>query len=158
MTAAIAPDVPVDLAWGTTWPSLATFRELANDRRVIPVVRRLLADDVTPVGLYRCLAKGRSGTFILESAEVDGTWARYSFVGVASRATLTAVDGRAVWLGDVPVGVPLEGDVLQVLAATLEALRTPAVPGLPPAPAGHRPRAGHPRARRPARRRVRAPP
>lgn len=136
MTAATAPDLPVDLPWGTTWPSLPTFRELANDRRVIPVVRRLLADDVTPVGLYRCLAKGRAGTFILESAEVDGTWARYSFVGVASRATLTAVDGRAVWLGDVPVGVPLEGDVLQVLAATLEALRTPAVPGLPPLSGG----------------------
>lgn len=123
---------PGALPWGATWPTLPAFRELARDRRVIPVVRRLLADDVTPVGIYRTLAKGRPGTFVLESAEVDGTWARYSFVGVAARATLTVTDGRAVWLGDVPVGVPREGDVLEVLAATLEALRTPAVPGLPP--------------------------
>ncbi len=123
---------PVDLPWGATWPALEDFRTLAADRRVIPVVRRLLADDVTPVGLYRTLAQGRPGTFVLESAEVDGTWARYSFVGVASRATLTVADGRAAWTGDVPVGVPTEGDVLEVLGSTLEALRTPHVPGLPP--------------------------
>lgn len=124
------------LAWGETWPSLPTFRTLAGDRRVIPVVRRLLADDVTPVGLYRTLSGGRPGTFVLESAEVDGTWARYSFVGVASRATLTVADGRAAWTGDVPVGVPAEGDVLEVLDATLEALRTPAIAGLPPLTGG----------------------
>src|SRR5690554_7532402 len=112
--AAEQPD-PVDLPWGTTWPAVDTFRELARTRRVIPVVRRLLADDVTPVGLYRTLAQGRPGTFVLESAEVDGTWARYSFVGVRSRATLTVADGQATWLGDVPVGVPRSGDVLEVL-------------------------------------------
>ena len=126
----------VDLAWGATWPQLETFRELARTRRVVPVVRRLLADEVTPVGLYRTLAQGRPGTFILESAEVDGTWSRYSFVGVASRATLTVADGQAAWLGDVPVGVPRTGDVLDVLSRTLEALRTPAIAGLPPLTGG----------------------
>ena len=127
---------PAELAWGATWPDLEGFRSLAKDRRVIPVVRRLLADDVTPVGLYRTLAQGRPGTFVLESAEVDGTWARYSFVGVASRATLTAVEGQAVWFGDVPVGVPTDGDVVEVLEATLRVLATPAVPGLPPLTGG----------------------
>ncbi|WP_454729366.1 anthranilate synthase component I [Cellulosimicrobium protaetiae] len=123
-------------AWGETWPVLDGFRALATSRRVVPVVRRLLADDVTPVGLYRTLAQGRPGTFVLESAESDGRWARYSFVGVASRATLTARDGRAVWSGDVPAGVPIEGDVVEVLEATLDVLRTPAVEGLPPLTGG----------------------
>ncbi len=122
--------------WGTTAPDLATFRELAADhRRVIPVVRRLLADDVTPVGLYRQLAGGRPGTFILESAE-QGAWSRWSFVGVRSRATLLARGGRATWLGDVPVGIPTEGPVLDVLRETLRALHTPALPGLPPLTGG----------------------
>nr|WP_282453141.1 anthranilate synthase component I [Georgenia sp. EYE_87] len=115
---------------------MPAFREMAADRRVIPVVRRLLADDVTPVGLYRQLGGGRPGTFILESAEHDGAWSRWSFVGAASRATLTSRDGRARWTGDVPVGIPAEGPVLEVLAATLEELRTPAVPGLPPLTGG----------------------
>jgi anthranilate synthase component 1 len=126
----------VEVPWGTTWPSLETFRELAATRRVIPVVRRLLADDITPVGLYRTLAAGRPGTFILESAEVDGGWARYSFVGVTSRATLTVKDGQAVWCGDVPAGVPTEGSPLEVLRQTLEVLRTPAIGGLPPLTSG----------------------
>ncbi|QDB79166.1 anthranilate synthase component I [Georgenia wutianyii] len=122
--------------WGATSPDLATFRELAADgRRVIPVVRRLLADDVTPVGLYRQLAGGRPGTFVLESAE-HGAWARWSFVGVRSRATLLSRGGRATWLGDVPVGVPTEGPVLDVLRETLRALHTPALPGLPPLTGG----------------------
>lgn len=122
--------------WGATWPTAEGFRALATDRRVVPVVRRLLADDVTPVGLYRTLAAGRPGTFILESAESDGRWARYSFVGVASRATLSARAGQAVWSGDVPVGVPTSGDVVEVLDATLAVLRTPAIGGLPPLTGG----------------------
>jgi len=138
--AAAAPDAPaatpVDVPWGATWPALGEFRGLAGTRRVIPVVRRLLADDTTPVGLYRTLAGGRPGTFVLESAEQDGSWSRWSFVGVRSRATLTVRDGRAVWTGDVPAGVPTEGDPLAVLGETLEVLRTPAVPGLPPLTGG----------------------
>ncbi|MBO0900208.1 anthranilate synthase component I [Cellulomonas sp. zg-ZUI222] len=127
---------PTDLPWGATWPSPEDFRALAADRRVVPVVRRLLADDVTPVGLYRTLAAGRPGTFVLESAESDGTWGRWSFVGVSSRATLSVRDGRACWSGDVPVGVPTEGDVLDVLGRTLDVLHTPRVGGLPPLTGG----------------------
>ncbi|MEV6103797.1 anthranilate synthase component I [Streptomyces sp. NPDC051940] len=108
-----------------TTPDLETFRTLAKDRRVIPVVRRLLADGDTPVGLYRKLAAERAGTFLLESAENGRTWSRYSFVGVRSAATLTVRDGRAHWLGTPPVGVPVDGDPLEALRATVGALHTP---------------------------------
>ncbi|MEU0667394.1 anthranilate synthase component I [Streptomyces lavendulocolor] len=113
---------------------LGTFRKLAADRRVIPVSRRLLADGDTPVGLYRKLAAERPGTFLLESAENGRSWSRYSFIGVRSSATLTARDGRAHWLGTPPVGVPVDGDPLQALRATVEALHTPRdlASGMPP--------------------------
>lgn len=104
---------------------LETFRKLAGDRRVIPVSRKLLADGDTPVALYRKLAAERPGTFLLESAENGRSWSRYSFVGVRSHATLTARDGQAHWLGTPPVGVPLDGDPLAALRATIEALHTP---------------------------------
>ncbi|WP_424214239.1 anthranilate synthase component I [Streptomyces sp. BI20] len=104
---------------------LDTFRKLAEDRRVIPVSRKLLADGDTPVALYRKLAGERPGTFLLESAENGRSWSRYSFVGVRSAATLTAEDGQAKWLGTPPVGVPADGDPLAVLRATVEALHTP---------------------------------
>ena len=44
---------------GATWPDLPTFLHLARRRRMIPVVRRLLADAETPVGVYRKLARDR---------------------------------------------------------------------------------------------------
>ncbi|GAA2234950.1 anthranilate synthase component I [Streptomyces amakusaensis] len=113
---------------------LETFRKLAVDRRVIPVSRRLLADGDTPVGLYRKLAAERPGTFLLESAENGRSWSRYSFVGVRSAGTLTERDGQAHWLGTPPVGVPLDGDPLAALRATVEALHTPRdlASGMPP--------------------------
>ena len=121
---------------GGVWPDLPTFRELAQDRRVIPVVRRLLADGETPVALYRKLAADAPGTFLLESAEHGGVWSRYSIIGAASGATLTERDGEAVWVGEPPVGVPTHGPVLEALAGTLDALATPRLPDLPPLTGG----------------------
>ncbi|MCE1179558.1 MAG: anthranilate synthase component I [Micrococcales bacterium] len=125
-----------DLTYGRTWPDLETFRELARDRRVIPVVRRLMADGETPVGVYRKLAKDAPGTFLLESAEHGGVWSRYSIVGAASRATLTARDGQTHWIGEPPAGVPTEGLAVETLRATVETLATDPVAGLPPLTGG----------------------
>ena len=63
---------------------------------MIPVVRRLLADDETPIGVYRKLAGDRPGTFLLESAENGRSWSRWSFVGAHCAAALTEVDGLSV--------------------------------------------------------------
>ena len=121
-----------NLKWGATWPSREQFHELADEGyRVIPIVRRLLADSLTPVGFYERLAGGRSGTFILESAEFGGTWSRYSFIGVNSMAQLRSNGGKADWLGKVPAGIPVEGDVVEVAHATLKTLKAPHVDGLP---------------------------
>jgi anthranilate synthase component 1 len=117
-------------------PDLDRFRELAKDRRVIPVTRRLLADGETPVGLYRKLAGARPGTFLLESAEHGGVWSRYSFIGAHAAAVLTERDGQAVWTGRPPVGIPTSGDPLTVLRAASAALATPAEDGLPPLTGG----------------------
>jgi len=111
---------------GVVAPDEKTFLELARAHRVIPVTRRLLADGETPVGVYRKLAGG-PGTFLLESAEhgaaSGGTaWSRYSFIGVRSMATLTERDGKAVWLGTPPAGVPTSGDPISVLREAVRLL------------------------------------
>jgi anthranilate synthase component 1 len=131
------PDLaPPDLAPGTTWPDLPTFRALAADHRVVPVVRRLLADSETPVGLYRRLAGTDVGTFLLESADHGGVWSRYSIIGAASRAVLTEHEGQAHWIGEPPAGVPTDGDPLVAVQALLRELATPRLPGLPPLTGG----------------------
>ncbi|MFZ2514719.1 MAG: anthranilate synthase component I [Candidatus Lutibacillus vidarii] len=129
-------NLAADLRFGATWPTLDQFLELAAERRVIPVVRRLLADAETPVGVYRKLASGRPGTFLLESAEHGGVWSRYSIVGAASRATLTERDGEVHWVGEPPAGVPTTGNPVDALRDTVAALRTDPIPGLPPLTGG----------------------
>lgn len=131
-----APQPGPDLGFGDTWPSLDVFEVLARDRRVIPVVRRLMADAETPVGLYRKLADGRPGTFLLESAEHGGVWSRWSIVGAASRATLTDRDGEVHWIGEPPVGVPTTGLATDAVRDTVAALATEPIRGLPPLTGG----------------------
>ncbi|GAB94387.1 anthranilate synthase component 1 [Kineosphaera limosa] len=127
---------PDSLRYGQTWPDLDGFRELAQGRRVIPVMRRLLADAETPVGVYRKLARNLPGTFLLESAEHGGVWSRYSIIGAASRAVLTERDGEAVWFGDPPAGIPTRGNPVEVLRDAIATLATEPIPGLPPLTGG----------------------
>ncbi|MFN8172694.1 MAG: anthranilate synthase component I [Candidatus Nanopelagicales bacterium] len=115
---------------GRATPDLEEFRRLAAGRRVIPVTRRLLADGLTPVGLFEALAGDRAGTFLLESAE-QGTWSRYSFVGVRCAAMLTERDGSAAWLGRAPRGVPSGGRAVDALRDTVDLLHSEPLPGLP---------------------------
>src|SRR5690349_17806992 len=117
---------------GTISPSLEEFRELAGTRRVIPVRLKVLADAETPIGIYRKLAQGQPGTFLMESAASGGVWSRYSFIGAQSRATLTSKDGQAHWLGSPPVGVPLDGNPVDAVRRTIGTLRTERFDGLPP--------------------------
>lgn len=136
MTEQVAHELELDLDWGQQWPRATEFRDLAVDYRVIPVVRKLLADQLTPVGIYRSLCQNKPGTFILESAGSDGRWSRWSFIGMNSRATLTAEDGQARWIGEVPADVPTEGNPIEVLRGVLEELNSPHVVGLPPLTGG----------------------
>ncbi|MFC4004681.1 anthranilate synthase component I [Prauserella oleivorans] len=121
---------------GAITPSREEFRALAEDRRVIPVVRRLLADADTPVALYRKLAGDRPGTFLLESAENGQSWSRWSFIGVRSPSALSVRDGQACWTGTPVTGLPTEGDPLTVLRETIETLHTEPLPGMPPLTGG----------------------
>ena len=112
------------------------FRQLAEEHRVIPVTRKVLADSETPLSAYRKLAANRPGTFLLESAENGRSWSRWSFIGAGAPSALTVRDGEAVWLGTVPQDAPTGGDPLQALQTTLELLSTAAMPGLPPLSGG----------------------
>jgi anthranilate synthase component I len=114
------------------------FDRQLTTARVVPVVRELFADALTPVGLYRALAEGRPGCFLLESAEQGGIWSRYSFIGVQSFGVLTEQDGATAWIdygidahrafGGTAPSATL--DALAVLHARWASPREPAHPPL----------------------------
>ncbi|KAA6433743.1 anthranilate synthase component I [Agrococcus sediminis] len=113
----------------------AGFEALLEGHRVVPVVREVFLDAETPVGVYRRLAAGRPGTFLLESAQ-QGVWNRYSFVGVESFGTLTADGDRVEWRSDRVSRERLLGDDaprtgLETVEHVLRRWATPRIDGLP---------------------------
>ncbi len=117
-------------------PDLAGFRAAADrGRRVISVWAKVVADGLTPVGLYHHLCGTRPGTFLLESAE-HGSIGRWSFVGVNALATLTERNGEAYWSGRPITGLPTSGSPLEALAETLRVLHTEPDGHLPPFTSG----------------------
>ncbi|MEO7350008.1 MAG: chorismate-binding protein, partial [Terrimesophilobacter sp.] len=108
---------------------------------MVPVVRELFADGETPVGIYRKLAQGAPGTFLLESAEQGGIWSRYSFIGVSSFGVLTQGDNAPCWLDYGLSEQRAMGDAASL--APLEAIHdvysrwsTPRIAGYPPLTGG----------------------
>ncbi|TVR46349.1 MAG: anthranilate synthase component I [Planctomycetota bacterium] len=97
---------------------------------LIPVYRRLVYDDLSPVGAFERLAEESHG-FLFESVVGGESLARYSMAGVAPSAQLI---GRA---GQVDLCLPdgsrrrLAGGTIAALRAYLADLRSPDVPGLP---------------------------
>lgn len=115
--------------------SIEKFREYAREFNVIPVARKIFDKSQTPLSIYKRLANNRIGTFLLESAE-SGIWARYSFIGVNSQATLTEANGLAIWSGVMPAGAPHGIDPLEALRISTAHLKSPKIDGLPPLTGG----------------------
>jgi anthranilate synthase component 1 len=115
--------------------SLDKFREYARNFNVIPVSRKVTDKRQTPLSIYSKLTNHRSGTFLLESAE-SGIWARYSFIGVNSQATLSEANGLATWIGVMPAGAPTDIDPLDALRISTAHLKSPKIEGLPPLTGG----------------------
>lgn len=127
------------MSTGTT--NRASFDAVAAEHRVIPVMRQLFADGETPVNIYRKLAEGRPGSFLLESAEQGGIWSRFSFVGVSSFGVLTQTDDAVAWIDYGESAERVLGDAAQLAPlAALEQLferwKTPRLPDVPPLTGG----------------------
>lgn len=114
---------------------------IAAGHRVVPVLRGLFADGETPVGVYRKLAEGKPGTFLLESAEQGGIWSRWSFIGVGSRGVLTQDGARVSWIdyglsASRALGDDCPSGPLDALAHLYRRWSTPQVDGHPPLTGG----------------------
>ncbi|WP_235476428.1 MULTISPECIES: anthranilate synthase component I [unclassified Frigoribacterium] len=120
--------------------SRSEFDAALDGHRVVPVVRDLFGDGETPVGVYRKLAAGRPGTFLLESAEQGGIWSRWSFIGVSSFGVLTTRGDEVEWIDygmsrDRALG-DATGRPLEVLSALFERWATPRLRDIPPLTGG----------------------
>jgi anthranilate synthase component 1 len=113
-------------------PAEAAFATGAAASPVVPVVRELVADTLTPVGAFLRMVGDEPG-FLLESVEHGEQWSRWSFVGRRPSGTIVARPGAGLAVeGRLPAAVPLDRGVLVALEALLEACRQPPMGGMPP--------------------------
>jgi anthranilate synthase component I len=70
-------------------PSRESFRELAHRGNLIPVYREIIADMETPVSAFHKIDTG-DHSFLFESVEKGGKFARYSFLGASPQVIFQA--------------------------------------------------------------------
>jgi anthranilate synthase component 1 len=89
-------------------PTRAQFAALAAHHPVVPVVRELTADTVTPTGMLLRLARAGRHPFLLESVEGGERVARWSFAGADPSRLVTLRNGRVSVDGVEAEGAPLD--------------------------------------------------
>ena len=64
-------------------PTLAEVREIASDvnYNVLPVSCEILSDFTTPIEIIKILKNVSTHCYMLESAQANETWGRYTFLG-----------------------------------------------------------------------------
>jgi anthranilate synthase component 1 len=115
--------------------SPATYEEflaLAAEGTVVPLVKTVMADLLTPVSAYLRIERSAPYAFLLESIEGGEKIARYSFLGVAPHAIARA-RGQAVTIERMNgERTEKQAPMLEVLREMMSAERPVVRPGLPP--------------------------
>src|SRR5204863_382829 len=116
-------------------PDYTEFSRLAGEATLIPVVKSVMADLLTPVSAFLAVAANEPDSFLLESVERGEQIGRYTFLGARPYMRIVA-RGDTVWLQRGKRKEKRKGKVLQVVKELLRQHQPAAVPGLPPFTAG----------------------
>ena len=78
------------------FPTLEEMKKITEttDCRRIPACREIYSDAFTPIEVMRTLKAASRHCYLLESAENDQQWGRYSFLVYAPTMELTCMDGQ----------------------------------------------------------------
>ena len=109
------------------YEELARYRE-SGEYQVAPVSYELLSDICTPIQALRKLKNISRHVFLLESAEAQETWGRYTFLGYDPKLSISCVSGE-MRIGDVKLHTDNPSGVLRQI---LEEYKSPRLPCLPP--------------------------
>ena len=77
-------------------PSLEEVKEIARSGNydVLPVSTEILSDFITPIEAIRILKNVSTHCYMLESAQADETWGRYTFLGFDPKMEITCTKGQ----------------------------------------------------------------
>ena len=98
---------------------------------VVPVSCELYADMTTPIEVLRVLKKVSNHVYVLESAEADKRWGRYSFLGYDPLMEISCYNGTSMIKSPMSSRTTTE-DVRELIRKVLAENQSPVVEGLPP--------------------------
>ena len=76
-------------------PSLEELKKYSKDEyTVAPVSCEILSDFITPIEAIRILKNVSAHTYMLESAQADEKWGRYTFLGYEPCMEISCIDGE----------------------------------------------------------------
>jgi anthranilate synthase component 1 len=116
----------------SAFPDYPTFEALAQSYDWVPVYRRLLSDQLTPVSAFRLLDDGQGSAGLFESVIGGEKIGRYSFIAVGPRARVVARGNHVQWHQDNSVTEIEHDDPLAFLAEKISGYRVAQLPELPP--------------------------
>ncbi len=120
-------------------PDYKEFSRLAREATLVPVVKSVSADLLTPVSAFLAVAANEPDAFLLESVERGEQIGRYTFLGARPYMQVRARGGDIVVRRAERGGKSEEkrqGSAIQVIKELLRQHRPAIVPGLPPFTAG----------------------
>lgn len=88
----------------------------------LPVSTEILSDSVTPIQALRRLGNVSDHTYILESAEAQETWGRYTFLGYDPKLEITCQNGH-MKVGDLSFETDNPGEYIRRVLAEYRAPR-----------------------------------
>ena len=111
-------------------PSPAQVREIAasGNYDVLPLSCELLSDFTTSIEAMRILKAVSTHCYMLESAQANDRWGRYTFLGFDPKLEITCIDGR-MKAGDTEMRTDNPSDYLRSL---LQKYKSPRFDYLPP--------------------------
>ena len=116
-------------------PDFKEFSRLAREATLVPVVKSVSADLLTPVSAFLAIAEKQSHAFLLESIERGEQIGRYTFLGAAPYMRVTAHKGK-VQIERGRKRELINGSIFAVVKRLLREHSVSTVPGLPPFTAG----------------------
>ena len=113
-------------------PTLEECKNIAAEGSygVIPISTELYADMTTPIEVLRILKKVSGHVYLLESAEADKRWGRYSFLGYDPLLEITCYNGKTTIKSELTSRTD-SGDVRGIIRNVMEENKSPKLPGLP---------------------------
>src|SRR5215813_3897213 len=124
---------PVRLARspGMLLPDYPEFARLAENATMIPVVKSVSADLLTPVSAFLAVAASEPNAFLLESVERGEQIGRYTFLGARPYMQVEA-RGQEITILRGKRRERHQGNIFQIVKELLRQHRPATVPGLPP--------------------------